>query len=224
MNISLNNCSALFNNLPKNNNNIFNNINVNDYSQIKSGNYAKLLKEYYKQVDVEKPTTIEKSKKQNNILSDKIINKQKSSGEIKTYANSFKNDLKNIKDKPDEKNVKSFVDNYNNLDKKTKSSESGKIKASQKGMSELLDRNKEKLSKIGITKKDDKLEFDPEKFKAAKQEDIKDVFNDDFIKKIQEQSSEIEEDAKKDIEKTAAYNNKAAILSNTSGLNFDSFV
>ena len=54
MNIkSSNDYSLLFDSLNKNNNgnNIFNSINLSDYSGIKSGSYKKLLKEYYKETD-----------------------------------------------------------------------------------------------------------------------------------------------------------------------------
>lgn len=233
--------SSLFSGLSTSSNNLFNNINVGDYSQIKNGSYGKLVKQYYKKTvepnkSINKVDSKNKADKTNassikpNAITEKLMNKQKQSGVTKTAATSLSDTIKKMtdKNKPEvtKDTVKSFVDKYNNLQKNASKSETGTIKAASTGLSSLTNKNSDKLAKIGITvEKDNTLKIDEEKFKSAKDEDVKSVFKNDYLKDVNKYAEKIDNYAQRDIGKLANYNEKASANSEyINGLNFDSLV
>ncbi len=233
--------SSLFSGLNTSSNNLFNSINVGDYSQVKNGSYSKLVKQYYKKtVEPNKSTNKvdnrNKADKTNassikpNAITEKLINKQKQSGVTKTAATSLSDTIKKMtdKNKPEvtKDTVKSFVDKYNNLQKNASKSETGTIKAASAGLSSLTNKNSDKLAKIGITvEKDNALKIDEEKFKSAKDEDVKSAFKNDYLEDANKYAERIDNYAQKDIDKLANYNEKASANSEyINGLNFDSLI
>ena len=102
---------------------------------------------------------------------------------IRTLRNYSPNTI--TKDKL-EKNLESFVKEYNELKKDSKNIENKDIRKELSKMDELISENKKELKKIGIKVSDDELKFDSEIFKDAKDKEINRLFegNDSFINKI----------------------------------------
>lgn len=179
--------SFLFSNLngSKNNNNIFNSINLSDYNSIKSGTYGKLLKEYYKKTETEESAS--DTKKNNNTKSDSEAIKELK--QIQTDANALRDAAGKLMQRgsssalgSDDMNkayaaVKDFADKYNTLMEEGSESDSKSIKRTAEGMVDLMKDYEESLNEIGITiDKDNKLVVDKDTFMKSSMDNVQDLF------------------------------------------------
>ena len=179
--------SFLFSNLngSKNNNTIFNSINLSDYNSIKSGTYGKLLKEYYKKTETEESAS--DTKKNNNNKPDSEAIKELK--QIQTDANALRDAAGKLMQRgsssalgSDDMNkayaaVKDFADKYNTLMEEGSESDSKSIKRTAEGMVDLMKDYEESLNEIGITiDKDNKLVVDKDTFMKSSMDNVQDLF------------------------------------------------
>lgn len=171
-----------------NNNNIFNSINLSDYSMIKSGSYKKLMNSYY--------GTNKTDKSNNSVSSSDAVNKL-SEATDKTGLTKMKAEADSLKKAASELNsdkmwdgsksqdditsaVKSFASKYNDVmeqSSKVKMDDSANnldwMKSLTKTMSKTLD-------KVGITVgADNKLSIDEDKLASADTKTLKTLFSGD---------------------------------------------
>ena len=148
---------------------------LGDYNAIRNGSYLKLAKHYYSNDSAKKATQKQFSK--NNI-------------DTKTASEDAWKDIKGLKDEKlyqngdtdkIQKNIKSFVSNYNSvMESAQKSDKSGVIKDASRLASQTGNYTST-LAKIGSTVKSDKtLAFDEEAFASADMSDVKKLFAGDF--------------------------------------------
>ena len=215
------NYSQLFNDLPanQNQNNIFNSINLSDYKTVKNGSYGKLLKAYYKP-----ESESNKSDKTVNNTAQKINDDKKNASNVKNAVNNLSTSLdKVVKDSPKEEDVKNFIDTYNKAVLTGKDSANGSIRAITSGMTSLVSRNSEEVSKMGaILNKDGTLKFDVEKYKKESTGEEKNTMNTSFIDDMKKYIKKIEEKAEVEINNLLIYNKNASYINPlNSGLTFD---
>ena len=169
----------------KNSNNLLNSINISDYNSIKSGTYGKLLKQYYKEADVEVKDT--NSKK--NTTSKTETAEVKELKQIQTDADALRDTTsklmqrgsKSVFGSEDMEKVYSavseFAKNYNTLIEEGIDSGSKNIISGTEGLINLVKDYKKELNEIGITiDKNNQLVVDKDTFVKSDIEDVKKLF------------------------------------------------
>lgn len=155
---------------------------LGDYNAIRNGSYLKLAKHYYSN-DSAKKTTQKQFSKNN-------IDTKTEDTATKTASEDAWKDIKGLKDEKlyqngdtdkIQKNIKSFVSNYNSvMESAQKSDKTGVIKDASRLASQTGNYTSA-LTKIGITvKSDNTLAFDEEAFASADMSDVKKLFAGDF--------------------------------------------
>ena len=210
MNIK-NDYSYLFNSLNNSNSNagsssnLFNAINLSEYSSIKTGSYGKLLKAYYDEaysdsVDSKNDT----NSKKNMLKEDTAVEKlTEVSGNASTLQDSaeklisrgtdslFKEKELTVKDAEGKeskvmgydtdaiyKAVKDFADKYNSFIKSVDDSKLSKLDQEKDQLTVLVSDYAQVLEKAGVTiKEDNTLSVDEKTLKAADISDLKKLFN-----------------------------------------------
>lgn len=183
------------------------NFSLMDYSSIKNGSYGKLLKSYYAKQDADKMNasgdtlknlTMMKSsadalKQSSEALNDtslwekKTVTKkdEKTGEEITTQEYDFDAIIKA---------VKTFADDYNDVVEQAAKSNTKGILRNAAWMTNMTDKAKNLLSKVGISiGKGNKLEIDEELMKAADMNDLKTLFtgHNSFASKISDKAKSI---------------------------------
>lgn len=205
MNIK-NDCSYLFeslNNSSNSSSNIFNAIDLSEYSSIKSGTYGKLLKAYYaknESSDETSDTTTKKSTLTEDTAVEKLTDVTASASTLedsaeKLITKSTKNLFKEKEITTTDENgvsqttkgydteaiysaVSDFADKYNSFLKSMEDSDSAKIKAEIEDLTGIVADYKDALKEVGITiNEDDTLSVDEDTFKAADMSAVKSIFN-----------------------------------------------
>lgn len=163
---------------------------LSDYAAIKNGSYGKLMKAYYAKQDAEKlsgkgdtsqkltlmKTSADSLKKSADALNDaslwekkKIKKKDEKTGE-ETEVEDYDWDAIT-------KQVKSFIDDYNDVVKEAGESNTKDVLRNASWMTGMTDKTSHLLSKIGITiGKGNKLELDEDELKKADISSLKTVF------------------------------------------------
>ena len=155
---------------------------LGDYNAIRNGSYLKLAKHYYSNDSAKKVTQKQFSK-------NKIDTKIEDTA-TKTASEDAWKDIKTLKDEKLyqngdtdklQKNVKSFVSNYNSvMESAQKSDKIGVIKDASRLASQTGNYTSA-LAGIGITvKNDNTLAFDEKAFASADMSDVKKLFAGDF--------------------------------------------
>lgn len=184
--------------------NLFNSINLSEYSSIKSGAYGKALKVYFAQdkaestSDTKKDKTDKKSTETTEIdrlnevngnasalagTAEKLINRGTDSLFRKKEMEVKKEDgtTSKVEDYDVDaiyKEVNDFVGKYNTLLESVKDSDSKKVSGEADDMVRLVEDYKTSLEKVGITiGKNDELIVSEKDFKAADVDDMKKLFN-----------------------------------------------
>ena len=180
---------------------------LSDYASIKNGSYGKLLKSYYAQQKAEKKSeTGDSSQKLALMRSD--ADALKKSADVLNADSLWEKKLIKKKDettgeetevedydwKAIAKAVKSFVDDYNSVVKNAGESDTKNVLRNAAWMTSLTDKNKNMLSKVGITVgKGNKLELDEEELKKSDISSLKSVFTgfNSFANKIGQKATSI---------------------------------
>ena len=164
--------------------NIFNSINLNDYSSLKTGTYKKLLNSYFEKnnmgdkKDAIKDNTIDKLMN-NTVETDKVSkeildNSQKVSKAVNELAEVEYEESN--RDKIN-KNISSFVNSYNKVLDGVEESKDTDLITKGKWMTNYTKSFKDGLRKIGITINDkNRLEIDNEVLENAKINTLKEMF------------------------------------------------
>lgn len=210
MNIK-NDYSYLFNSLNNSNSgagsngNLFNAINLSEYSSIKTGSYGKLLKAYYAEAEADiADSKKDTSSKKNTLKEDTAVEKlTEVSGNASTLQDSaeklisrgkdslFKEKEMTVKDAAGKeskvmgydtdaiyKAVKDFTDKYNSFMKSVDDSKSSKLDQERDQLAVLVSDYTQALEKAGVTiKEDNTLSVDEKTLKAADISDLKRLFN-----------------------------------------------
>ena len=169
----------------KNSNNLLNSINISDYNSIKSGTYGKLLKQYYKEADVEVRDTNSKKNTTNKVETAEV----KELKQIQTDADALRDTTsklmqrgsKSVFGSEDMEKVYSavseFAKNYNTLIEEGIESGSKNIISGTEGLINLVKDYKKELNEIGITiDKNNQLVVDKDTFVKSDIEDVKKLF------------------------------------------------
>lgn len=208
MNIK-NDYSFLFNSLNNSKSNaggnLFNAINLSEYSSIKTGSYGKLLKAYYAEAEADiADSKKDTSSKKNTLKEDTAVEKlTEVSGNASTLQDSaeklisrgkdslFKEKEMTVKDAAGKeskvmgydtdaiyKAVKDFTDKYNSFMKSVDDSKSSKLDQERDQLAVLVSDYTQALEKAGVTiKEDNMLSVDEKTLKAADISDLKRLFN-----------------------------------------------
>ena len=160
--------------------NIFNSINLNDYSSLKTGTYKKLLNSYFEKNKTENKKDITVSQMLNNTstedkLSNEILDnssKVKKAIDELAGARYEENNRTSIN-----KNISSFVNSYNEVLDGIEESKDTDLITKGKWMTNYTKSFKDDLNSVGITINDkNKLEIDTEKLEKAEINKLKDLF------------------------------------------------
>lgn len=185
--------------------NLFNAINLSDYSSIKTGAYGKLLKAYYAETAVDKVDSSKDTDTKKNILKqDTDVEKLTAvSGSASTLEDSadklisrgadslFKEKELTVKGADGKetkemgydtdaiyKAVKDFADKYNSFMKSVDDSASTKLDQERDDLSVLVTDYSQALKDVGVTvNKDKMLSVDEKTLKAADISDLTNLFN-----------------------------------------------
>ena len=210
MNIK-NDYSYLFNSLNNSSSNsgadgnLFNAINLSEYSSIKTGAYGKLLKAYYEEaysdsVDSKKDTTSKKNMLKEDTAVEKLTEVSGNASTLQDSAEKlisrgndslFKEKELTVKDAEGKestvmgydtdaiyKAVKDFTDKYNSFMKSVDDSGSSKLDQERDQLTVLVSDYAQALEKVGVTiNEDSTLSVDEKTLKAADIADLKKVFN-----------------------------------------------
>lgn len=169
-------------------------INYADYASIRSGSYFKLLKNYYAETG-EKDTTkktstatakdstkalarVEESAEKLKESADTLL--KKGTDSVFTKTKQTDKDGKTTYDYDKDKiykAVKSFVDDYNAVQKEAEDSKVKGVKTNADSMTRATKVNAKLLGELGITMdSDNKLSIDEKTFKEADMEKVKSLF------------------------------------------------
>lgn len=160
--------------------NIFNSINLNDYSSLKTGTYKKLLNSYFEKNKAEDKKDITINQMLNNTSgADKLGNEiLENSSKVKKAIDELagaryeENNRTSIN-----KNINSFVNSYNKVINGIEESKDTDLITKGKWMTNYTKSFKDDLNSVGITINDkNKLEIDTEKLEKAEINKIKDLF------------------------------------------------
>jgi len=156
-------------------------INLSDYANIRSGNYYKLLKQYYTG-DSKASELYTDTKKTNTQLMSSAEDLGKATDKLlNSGSNSlFKTDSDGNYDTDSITNaMESFVKAYNSVVENASSSSNSSITSSASSMINNTRVNSNMLAKIGLTidTSTNKLEFDKDTFKNADMSTVKSMFN-----------------------------------------------
>lgn len=211
MNIK-NDYSFLFNSLNKSNsrsgasNNIFNAIDLGEYSSIKTGTYGKLLKAYYAKEDTDGTTASDKDTeiKKDTLKKETQIEKLT---DVSSDAASVKDSVKKLTAKGTDslfkekelistdadgnevktkgydmdaiyKSVKDFADKYNAFTKSVEDSNTAKLDREFDELAVMVTNYSQSLKEVGITiNEDNTLSVDESTLKAADISQLKKLFN-----------------------------------------------
>jgi len=200
---SLNNSSTSQSNAGSN---LFNSIDLSEYSSIKTGTYGKLLKAYYAKnadetVEDKKDTSNKKQTLAQDTSVDKLTEVTASAGTLEDSADKlttikmdslFKEKELTVKDAAGKETkvmgydtdaiynaVKDFTTKYNAFLKSVNDSESSKLDQEADNMKVLVSDYAVALEKVGviINKEDSTLSIDEKAFKASDVDDLKRLFN-----------------------------------------------
>lgn len=155
---------------------------LSDYNSIRNGSYLKLAKHYYSNDGAKKAT--QKQFSNNN------IDAKTEDTATKAASEDAWKDLKTLKDEKlyqnedtdkIQKNVKSFVSNYNSVMERAQNSDKSGVLKDASRLAAQTGNYTSALAKIGITvKNDNTLAFDEETFSSADMSDVKKLFAGDF--------------------------------------------
>ncbi|HCS96544.1 MAG TPA: hypothetical protein DIW55_06645 [Lachnospiraceae bacterium] len=155
---------------------------LSDYNSIRNGSYLKLAKHYYSNDSAKKATQKQFSKSN--------IETKTEDTATKTASEDAWKDLKTLKDEKlyqsadtdkIQKNVKSFVSNYNSVMESAQNSDKSGVLKDASRLASQTGNYTSALAKIGITmKSDNTLAFDEEAFASADMSDVKKLFAGDF--------------------------------------------
>lgn len=155
---------------------------LSDYNSIRNGSYLKLAKHYYLNDSAKKATQKQFSKSN--------IETKTEDTATKTASEDAWKDLKTLKDEKlyqsadtdkIQKNVKSFVSNYNSVMESAQNSDKSGVLKDASRLASQTGNYTSALAKIGITvKSDNTLAFDEEAFASADMSDVKKLFAGDF--------------------------------------------
>lgn len=148
---------------------------LSDYNSIRNGSYLKLAKHYYSNDSAKKATQKQFSKSN--------IETKTEDTATKTASEDAWKDLKTLKDEKlyhsadtdkIQKNVKSFVSNYNSVMESAQNSDKSGVLKDASRLASQTGNYTSALAKIGITvKSDNTLAFDEEAFASADMSDVK---------------------------------------------------
>lgn len=185
-------------------NNLFNSINLSEYSSIKSGAYGKALKVYFAQDKAASTSATKTDKNDKKFTESTEVEKlNEVNGNASALAGSAEKLIERGTDslfRKKEMEVKNedgttakvedydvdaiynavndFTKKYNSLLESVKDSDSEKVLGEAKDMVRLVEDYKTSLEKVGITiGKDDELVVSEKDFKAAEVDDMKKLFN-----------------------------------------------
>lgn len=203
--ISSDAASSLFSSLNSTTNNNTSSL-LGDYASIKNGSYGKLLKNYYSQ-ETKDRTTEEASNK------DTVANKKKltllKNDATELYKSSQKLISSSMNDEEESvKNVKAFVNAYNDMIDSTVDSESKTVNRNIEAIINATAQNSDILSNVGITvDSDNKMSLDEDEFKNSKQADLKTLFKGEssFLSGIISRTSNIYTNTVSELNKTSGY-------------------
>lgn len=163
---------------------------LSDYSAIKSGSYKKLLNAYYDKVDKGEvsgsiSTAGDSTKKLAGIKgsAEDLIKSTETLTKGAAFKKvSSKDEKGNVIESYDSekiyKDVKAFVDNYNELMNVTEDSNTRTVANNMKSIINMTDANEKLLGKIGISIDSDfNLHIDEEKFKKSDMSAVKSMFS-----------------------------------------------
>ena len=176
------NVSTLFSSLGSSNNS--NSSLFGDYAAIRNGCYKKLLKAYYNEnkTTVEKPkkdkTDKTESTKTTKLENEKLTTAGTSITKVKTDAASLSSaDYTDANRSKIEKNISSFVKDYNDMLKST-SNVTSSLTQRRSWMTGITSASVSTLESVGITINDDNtLSLDSEKLSNASLSDLKKAFS-----------------------------------------------
>ena len=147
---------------------------LSDYNSIRNGSYLKLAKHYYSNDSAKKATQKQFSKSN--------IETKTEDTATKTASEDAWKDLKTLKDEKlyqsadtdkIQKNVKSFVSNYNSVMESAQNSDKSGVLKDASRLASQTGNYTSALAKIGITvKSDNTLAFDEEAFASADMSEI----------------------------------------------------
>ncbi len=185
--------------------NLFNAINLSEYSSIKTGTYGKLLKAYYAEVDSDsvdspKDTNTKKNALKQDTAIEKMTEVSASASTLEDSAEKlitrgsdslFKEKELTVKDANGEetkvmgydtdaiyKAVKDFTDKYNSFVKSVEASDSSKLDQELDSLTVVVTDYSQALKDVGVTiNKDNTLSVDEKTLKAADISDLKKLFN-----------------------------------------------
>lgn len=246
-----NDCSFLFSSLGSSGSGVSNLNFLSDYASIKNGSYRKLMKAYYAKDNPSKEVS-SLAKKNTSTSSDStktLADIQSTTDSLKESADALlvkgNKSLFNEKDitvKNQDgttttttgydtnaiyKAVSNFVDDYNSVIKASKESSSASIVNRTSSLVNATFTNKNMLSRIGITIKDDNtLSLDEDTFKSADMNTVKNLFNGNssYGYRVSAQASMINYSADAEASKANTYNWKGSYANNySSGNIFNSF-
>lgn len=185
--------------------NLFNAINLSEYSSIKTGTYGKLLKAYYAEadsdsVDSSKDTNTKKNTLKQDTEVEKLTEVSASASTLEDSAEKlisrgsdslFKEKELTVKDADGEetkvmgydtdaiyKAVKDFTDKYNSFVKSVNGSDSTKLDQELDNLTAVVTDYSQLLKNVGVTiNEDNTLSVDEKTLKEADISELKKVFN-----------------------------------------------
>lgn len=193
---------------------------LSDYASIKSGSYRKLLNAYYEKNDskevVGSVSTSKDSAKKLAVVEESAEGLIESAEELSKGAAfkkvSSKDENGNAIDSYDSekiyKDVKAFIDDYNDLMETTEDSNTSSIANNMKSIIRATESNEKLLEKIGITVDSDfLLHIDEEKFKKADMSIAKSLFSGtgSYSYNVGVKASMVEMNAKQEAAKSNTY-------------------
>lgn len=185
--------------------NLFNAIDLSEYSSIKTGSYGKLLKAYYAEAEADIVNSSDDAKTKKNTLKqdtavEKITEVSTSASTLEDSAEKlisrgsdslFKEKELTVKDANGEeskvmgydtdaiyKAVKDFTDKYNSFVKSVNDSSSTKLDQELDNMTAIVTDYSQALKEVGVTiNEDNTLSVDEKTLKASDISDLKKLFN-----------------------------------------------
>lgn len=156
---------------------------LSDYASIKSGSYYKLLKAYYSQTsDSGKTTSAVKEKDTQDSVNKAWKNVSSDISSLKSSTSALiKEDYTEANRSKLEKEVSSFVKNYNSVLDSSSDVTSISLSKKTEWMKRITSNNSETLEKVGITiKSDNTLSLDTDALSKASMSDLKAAFSDSY--------------------------------------------
>ena len=176
-------------------------INLSDYASIKNGSYGKLLKSYYKEMNSQASSSVNKSDETDNknntvnktetavdsSIKQEVSNMQKYVDELQTSANNllrkgssslFKSEYKEEDKEALYKAVSDFVSDYNTMVEKGTASSFSSITGMTGRMEDTANDYQKILGEIGISLDKGKLTINKDSFMNADMDQVKKLFND----------------------------------------------